>query len=79
MNRYKLMEHKVSFKDHGGGVVVHFAAGTVALFGAIVLGRRLLRLRDVHDSSVGVESPGSTIIGSDDNIVIRYFVLVTFW
>ncbi|XP_069674263.1 ammonium transporter 3-like [Periplaneta americana] len=58
-----LSNHKVSYKDQGGGCVIHVTGGVMALFGGLFLGRRLLRLRDIDESSLPPDSPGNTIVG----------------
>ncbi|KAF2905560.1 hypothetical protein ILUMI_00608 [Ignelater luminosus] len=63
MHRKNFVGHLVSVKDHAGGLVVHVAGGVVGLIGALFLGRRLMRLSDIDESSIGPESPGSTITG----------------
>lgn len=54
---------RFAIKDHAGGVAVHLASGTVALWAAACLGRRLVRLKDVHVGSMGAEAPGTTFVG----------------
>lgn len=63
MHKQVYFGHEVSVKDHAGGMAVHLASGTISLIGFLFLGRRLLRLRDIDESSLGSESPGSTITG----------------
>lgn len=63
MHKILFSGHDVSVKDHAGGMTVHLAAASVSLMGFLFLGRRLLRLRDIDESSLGSESPGSTVTG----------------
>lgn len=56
--------NKTIIKDYAGGLAVHTTASTFASVGAIVLGRRLLRLSDISEISVvGVEVSKNTIAG----------------
>lgn len=50
-------------KDHGGALVVHTVSSTVGFVGAIFLGRRLVKLNEIDESSLGSETPTTTMIG----------------
>lgn len=51
-------------KDYAGGLSVYTTASTFASVGAILLGRRVLRLSDISEMSViGVEVPRTTVAG----------------
>lgn len=54
----------VTVNNYAGGLAVHTTASTVASVGAILLGRRLLRLSDISEISIiGVEVSRNTVAG----------------
>lgn len=57
------LNYKVSAKDYGGSLVIHVTAGMTSLIAVVYLGRRLLRLYEIDESSIGTESPAMTLIG----------------
>lgn len=63
MHKNVFSGHAVSVKDHAGGIAIHLPASCIGLMSVLFLGRRLLRLRDIDESSVGSASPASTITG----------------
>ncbi|KAK9884342.1 hypothetical protein WA026_005292 [Henosepilachna vigintioctopunctata] len=63
MAKRKIAKIKFSVKDHAGGLAIHLHSGVIALCGSVCLGRRLVKLSDVHQSSIGSSSPGTTFIG----------------
>lgn len=72
------LKYQMCFKDNGGGLVVHTSSATAGLVGSIFLGRRLLKLQDIDESSIGQESPGTTMTGYVFIILgIMAFSLVT--
>lgn len=50
----------VTFKDQAGAGVIHVVGGLSGLIGCVVLGRRIVKLRDLDDASI---TPGSAGIG----------------
>nr|CAD7416447.1 unnamed protein product [Timema cristinae] len=61
--RNHMLDSDVSFKDQGGGCVVHASGGILALFGALFLGRRILFLKELDESSLPPSSPCCTLMG----------------
>ncbi|CAG2061128.1 unnamed protein product [Timema podura] len=61
--RNHLLGSDVSFKDQGGGCVVHVSGGILALLGALFLGRRILFLKELDESSLPPSSPCCTLMG----------------
>lgn len=57
------MQAEAEVEDYAAGLAVHATAGTFAAVGAVFLGRRLLRLRDVDEISVGADSAKNTFVG----------------
>ncbi|XP_012272380.1 ammonium transporter 1 member 3-like [Orussus abietinus] len=53
----------LSFKDHSGAGVIHLVGGLSGLIGCLVLGRRILRLRDLDEASVSTGGSGTTFSG----------------
>ncbi|CAL1676233.1 unnamed protein product [Lasius platythorax] len=53
----------VAFKDYAGAGVVHVVGGFSGLIGCVVLGRRMLILRDLDDASITVGSAGTVFGG----------------
>ncbi|CAH1962532.1 unnamed protein product [Acanthoscelides obtectus] len=63
MNKSILLEKRVSVKDYAGDLVVHLSSSLMGLIGIAFLGRRLLRVKDLDERSIGAGQSGSTIIG----------------
>ncbi|KAL3270575.1 hypothetical protein HHI36_021112 [Cryptolaemus montrouzieri] len=63
MAKRKAYKIRFSVKDHGGGMVIHLTSGVAALWGSVCLGRRLVKLKDIHESSLSNSSPGTSFIG----------------
>ncbi|KAG5890968.1 hypothetical protein JTB14_028646 [Gonioctena quinquepunctata] len=63
MNKWVLLGKRVSLKDHGGDLVIHLPSSTIGLIGAMFLGRRLIKLKDLDEHSLGREHSGNIIIG----------------
>nr|CAI5822978.1 unnamed protein product [Callosobruchus analis] len=63
MNKNILLDKRVSVKDYGGDLVVHLSSSLMGFSGAAFLGRRLMRVKDLDERSIGVGQSGSTIIG----------------
>ncbi|KAI4465379.1 ammonium transporter [Holotrichia oblita] len=63
MNNNNLFHVPLKIYDHGGALAVHISAGLVGFIGIIFLGRRLLKLKDIDESSLAAESPNSIILG----------------
>nr|CAI5841986.1 unnamed protein product [Callosobruchus analis] len=63
MNKNILLDKRVSVKDYGGDLVVHLSSSLMGFIGAAFLGRRLMRVKDLDERSIGVGQSGSTIIG----------------
>lgn len=57
----------VNFHDHAGAALIHIVGGTAGLIGLLVLGRRLIRLRDLDKSSI---APPSRIHSTSGHICI---------
>lgn len=53
-----LAGYVVSVKDAAGGIAIHVSSGLAGLVGSLFLGRRLLKLKDIDESSIGIGSPG---------------------
>lgn len=63
MANNKLGERIVGFKDYAGAGVVHVVGGFSGLIGCVVLGRRMLILRDLDDASITAGSAGTVFGG----------------
>lgn len=56
--------HKTTVRDYAGGLAIYTTASTFAAIGAIILGRRLLLLREISDISVrGIDVSRNTVAG----------------
>ncbi|XP_072753897.1 signal sequence receptor beta [Anoplolepis gracilipes] len=53
----------VAFKDYAGAGVVHIVGGFSGLIGCVILGRRMLMLRDLDDASITAGSAGTVFGG----------------
>jgi len=53
----------VGFRDYAGAAVVHVVGGLSGLIGCVILGRRMLRLKDLDDASITVGSSGTVFGG----------------
>ncbi|XP_011862663.1 PREDICTED: ammonium transporter 1 member 3-like [Vollenhovia emeryi] len=53
----------VAFEDQAGAAVIHVVGGLSGLIGCVVLGRRVLRLRDLDDASITPGSAGTVFAG----------------
>ncbi|XP_011637816.1 putative ammonium transporter 1 [Pogonomyrmex barbatus] len=53
----------VAFKDQAGAGVVHIVGGLSGLIGCVILGRRMLKLRDLDDASITPGSAGTVFGG----------------
>ncbi|XP_008550565.1 uncharacterized protein LOC103573309 [Microplitis demolitor] len=58
-----LRDQRVPFRDYGGSTVVHIVGGLTGLIGCLVLGRRIIKLRDIDRASIATGSIGTTFIG----------------
>ncbi|XP_014474499.1 PREDICTED: putative ammonium transporter sll1017 [Dinoponera quadriceps] len=63
MTESDLADKRVIFKDYAGAAVVHVVGGLSGLIGCVVLGRRMLRLRDLDDASISAGSAGTVFAG----------------
>lgn len=63
MAKNKLGGRVVAFKDYAGAGVVHIVGGFSGLIGCLVLGRRMLILRDLDDASITAGSAGTVFGG----------------
>ncbi|XP_044598709.1 putative ammonium transporter sll1017 [Cotesia glomerata] len=63
MSWNSLRGHQVPFRDFGGSTVVHIVGGLTGLIGCSILGRRILKLRDLDKASIAIGSIGTTFIG----------------
>ncbi|CAH1117835.1 unnamed protein product [Phaedon cochleariae] len=63
MNKAVLLNKRVSAKDFAGDLVIHLSSSFVGLMGAMFLGRRLIKLKDLDEHSLGREQSGNTIMG----------------
>lgn len=63
MNNNNFSHVPLKIYDHGGALAVHMSAGLVGFIGIIFLGRRLLKLSEIDESSLAAESPNSIILG----------------
>lgn len=54
---------RVVVKDYAGSIVTQLTAGTIAFVGSCFLGRRLIRLEEISQVSIGPWSPGNVLIG----------------
>ncbi|KAK0182612.1 hypothetical protein PV327_000732 [Microctonus hyperodae] len=64
MAKNKIFNSNVYFRDYGGSAVIHIVGGLTGLIGCIVLGRRLLRLRDIDNASISVGSAATVFSGN---------------
>lgn len=53
----------VAFKDYAGAGVIHIVGGLTGLIGCAILGRRMLRLKDLDDASITAGSAGTVFGG----------------
>lgn len=63
MTESDLADRRVVFKDYAGAAVIHVVGGLSGLIGCVVLGRRMLRLRDLDDASITAGSAGTVFAG----------------
>ncbi|VEN46195.1 unnamed protein product [Callosobruchus maculatus] len=63
MNKNILLDKRVSVKDYGGDLIVHLSSSLMGFIGAAFLGRRLMRVKDLDERSIGVGQSGGTITG----------------
>ncbi|XP_057660145.1 ammonium transporter 3-like isoform X1 [Diorhabda carinulata] len=63
MNKSKLMGSKVSVKDYGGNLVIHLSSSIIGTMGSLFLGRRLIKMDDLDEHSLGREHSGNTMVG----------------
>ncbi|KAK0164590.1 hypothetical protein PV328_003201 [Microctonus aethiopoides] len=63
MAKNKIFNSNVYFRDYGGSGVIHIVGGLTGLIGCMVLGRRLLRLRDIDNASISVGSAATAFSG----------------
>lgn len=63
MAKNELAGRAVSFKDYAGAAVVHVVGGLSGLIGCNVLGRRVLRLKDLDDASISTGSASTVFAG----------------
>lgn len=63
MAKSELAGRVVTFKDYAGSAVVHVVGGLSGLIGCIILGRRMLRLKDLDDASITPGSAGTVFGG----------------
>ncbi|GLG95441.1 Uncharacterized protein GBIM_02399 [Gryllus bimaculatus] len=63
LNKATFIQNYVSYKDHGGGMLIHVCGGIVAFIGSLFLGRRLFRLEDIDGGFLTPESPASATVG----------------
>lgn len=63
MSWNSLRGQQVPFRDFGGSTVVHIVGGLTGLIGCSILGRRILKLRDMDKASIAIGSVGTTLIG----------------
>ncbi|EFN83873.1 Ammonium transporter 1 member 3 [Harpegnathos saltator] len=63
MTESELADRRVDFRDYAGAAVVHVVGGLSGLIGCVVLGRRMLRLRDLDGASITAGSAGTVFGG----------------
>lgn len=63
MTKMKLLEERVAVKDYGGNLVVHVPMATIGLMGALFLGRRIMKLKDIDRFSLGNEYTSGIVAG----------------
>lgn len=63
MTMVTIIEERVGIKDYGGSLVVHVPAATIGLVGALFLGRRIMKLKDVDKFSLGHEYSSGIVTG----------------
>ena len=63
MYENNLHNQSVAFRDYGGSAVVHIVGSLTGTIGCIILGRRIIRLRDIDDASVPADSAGTAFAG----------------
>ncbi|XP_034941059.1 ammonium transporter 1 member 1-like [Chelonus insularis] len=54
---------KVMFRDYGGSTIVHMVGGLTGFVGCLILGRRLMKLRDLDRASISTGSVATTFLG----------------
>lgn len=55
--------YDVAFHDFAGSAVVHVVGSLTGYIGCVILGRRIIRLRDIDDASVPTDSAGTALAG----------------
>ncbi|GJQ70525.1 hypothetical protein Trydic_g22929 [Trypoxylus dichotomus] len=63
MNNIELVNTPMRIYDYAGALAVHASSGLVGFMGMVFLGRRLLKLKDIDEASLGPESPNTTVLG----------------
>ncbi|CAG9767528.1 unnamed protein product [Ceutorhynchus assimilis] len=63
MTMATILEERVSIKDFGGNLVVHVPSAIIGLMGALFLGRRIMKLKDVDRFSLGHEYTSGIVTG----------------
>lgn len=59
----KFLNTTVKTRDHSGALAVHASGGLIGIIGMTFLGRRLLKLKSIDESSLGSESPNTIVLG----------------
>ncbi|KAK5645707.1 hypothetical protein RI129_004171 [Pyrocoelia pectoralis] len=63
MQSKEIFRSKLTLTDNFGCLAIHIYAGTVALIGGLFFGGRLILLEEISEMSIGLESPGNSIMG----------------
>lgn len=52
LQKNRLLNEKVSYKDYGGGTIVHVTGGLFALISGLILGPRIMKLKDFDENGI---------------------------
>ncbi|XP_043273943.1 putative ammonium transporter 1 [Venturia canescens] len=63
MAKNNFIGYDVVFLDYGGSAIVHVVGSLTGCVGCVILGRRIIRLRDIDDASIPTDSAGTALAG----------------
>lgn len=63
MYKQTLMDVTVSVKDYGGCLLIHVIGSLIGFIGILFLGRRVMRLKEIYECSMGPDAPGLAVAG----------------
>uniref|UniRef100_A0AAR5P1X6 Ammonium transporter AmtB-like domain-containing protein n=1 Tax=Dendroctonus ponderosae TaxID=77166 RepID=A0AAR5P1X6_DENPD len=63
MMKLAIFDQRVAVKDFGGNLVIHAPSAAIGLLGALFLGRRIMKLKDIDRFSLGHEYTSGIVTG----------------